>query len=158
MSEPEIEIGERGPLTPREAEAVLWTAQGKTAWEAGTILGVSSGTLNAHVANAAAKLHASNRAHLVARAFVIGVLVVAAAKALFWAIALLGDGRIYRRHWCKGPTAEIELPRASRGMAWRFPPSRTHRITVHPPKRTRKGSRTEVWTIDIAVVCPSWRR
>lgn len=70
----DIEIGQLGPLTPREAEVVLWTAQGKTAWEAGTILGVTSGTLNAHIASAAAKLKASNRAHLVARAFVAGIL------------------------------------------------------------------------------------
>lgn len=76
----DIAIGHLGPLTPREAEAVLWTAEGKTAWEAGTILGVTAGTLNAHIANAAAKLCASNRAHLVARAFVTGVLVPALAR------------------------------------------------------------------------------
>jgi DNA-binding CsgD family transcriptional regulator len=73
----DIAIACLGPLTPREAEAVLWTAEGKTAWEAGTILGVTTGTLNAHIANAAAKLCASNRAHLVARAFALGILAPA---------------------------------------------------------------------------------
>ena len=83
----DIAIASLGPLTPREAEAVLWTAEGKTAWEAGTILGVTAGTLNAHIANAAAKLCASNRAHLVARAFVTGVLAVAKASALVLVLA-----------------------------------------------------------------------
>lgn len=73
----EIGIGDRGPLTPREAEAVLWTAQGKTGWEAGRILGCTERTVNAHVYSAAEKLRASNRAHLVARAFVLGILRVA---------------------------------------------------------------------------------
>lgn len=72
----DIKIGDRGPLTPREAEAVLWTAQGKTSWEAGTILGIRESTVNAHLAHAAEKLFASNRAHLVARAFAAGILVV----------------------------------------------------------------------------------
>lgn len=70
----EVCIDNPGPLTPREAEALLWIAEGKTAWEAGTILGVSESTLNAHALSAAAKLSASNRAHLVTRAFVEGIL------------------------------------------------------------------------------------
>ncbi|HEL3813948.1 TPA: helix-turn-helix transcriptional regulator [Stenotrophomonas maltophilia] len=73
----DIKIGMLGDLTPREAEAVLWVAMSKTSWEAGRILGVAEGTMNVHVANASAKLRASNRAHLVARAFVAGVLVYA---------------------------------------------------------------------------------
>jgi len=75
---PPIKIGRCGPLTPREAEAVLWIAMGKTSWEAGRILGITEGTMNAHVAHAAEKLGASNRAHLVAHAFVRGVLISAA--------------------------------------------------------------------------------
>lgn len=63
-----------GPLTPREAESVLWVAAGKTAWEAGRILRVTEHTLSAHARSAATKLGASNRAHLVARAFVRGIL------------------------------------------------------------------------------------
>lgn len=76
MGEPEVIIADRGPLTRREAEAVLWVAQGKTSWEAGRILGVSEHTLSAHIVNASTKLCATNRAHLVARAFVHGVLAI----------------------------------------------------------------------------------
>lgn len=69
-----MEIRSIGPLTPREAEAVLWIAAGKTAWEAGRILRVTEHTLTAHARAAAEKLGATNRAHLVARAFVRGIL------------------------------------------------------------------------------------
>lgn len=74
MNSAEVEVVSLGPLTPREAEALLWVAQGKTAWEAGTILGITETTTNAHIASAAAKLRASNRAHLIIRAFVEGIL------------------------------------------------------------------------------------
>ncbi|SDQ64185.1 transcriptional regulator [Pseudoxanthomonas sp. CF385] len=73
-------LGDCGPLTPREAEAVLWVALGKTSWEAGRILGVTEGTMNVHVASASSKLGASNRAHLVACAFVSGILVGSSAR------------------------------------------------------------------------------
>lgn len=82
MTEPEIIIAVLDCLTRREAEAVLWVAQGKASWEAGRILGVAESTLDAHVKHAAEKLQASNRAHLVARAFVRGILVPAAKAVL----------------------------------------------------------------------------
>lgn len=72
----EVVISDLGPLTQREGEALLWVAEGKTAWEAGTILGITEATTNAHIASAAAKLKASNRAHLITRAFVDGILSV----------------------------------------------------------------------------------
>lgn len=78
----EVEIGDIGPLTPREAEALLWVAEGKTAWEAGTILGISESTANAHITNAAEKLQASNRPNLVTRAFVLGILRVSQKLAV----------------------------------------------------------------------------
>lgn len=70
----EVEVLDLGPLTPREAEALLWVAEGKTAWEAGTILGITEATANSHITKAAEKLNASNRPHLVARAFCEGIL------------------------------------------------------------------------------------
>lgn len=76
MQRREVVISDLGPLTPREGEALLWVAEGKTAWEAGTILGITEATTNAHIASAAAKLQASNRAHLITRAFVAGILSV----------------------------------------------------------------------------------
>lgn len=69
-----MEIRQRGPLTPREAEALLWIAAGKTAWEASRILHITEHTLTAHARAAAQKLHAANRANLVALAFVRGIL------------------------------------------------------------------------------------
>jgi DNA-binding CsgD family transcriptional regulator len=85
--DPEVVIAALDCLTRREAEAVLWVAQGKTSWEAGRILGVTESTMNAHVANAAAKLQASNRPHLVARAFVRGILAIGnAALCLLLAV------------------------------------------------------------------------
>lgn len=90
----EVFIAELGPLTPRECEALLWVAEGKTAWEAGTILGITEATTNAHIASAAQKLNASNRAHLITRAFVAGILSVDGRLAVVLAflihVALFG--------------------------------------------------------------------
>jgi len=77
MQDAEVVIAALDCLTSREAEAVLWVAQGKTSWEAGRILGIAEGTMNVHIAHASEKLRASNRAHLVAMAFVRGILAVA---------------------------------------------------------------------------------
>lgn len=84
-----MKVRNPGPLTPREAEAVLWIAAGKTAWEAGRILRVTEHTLTAHARSAAQKLGASNRAHLVARAFVRGIL--SPIRILLLAFILQGD-------------------------------------------------------------------
>lgn len=69
-----VEVRERGPLTPREADALLWTAEGKSAWEAGVILGTSKRTIEAHIASASRKLGASNKPNLVALGFLTGIL------------------------------------------------------------------------------------
>lgn len=94
-----VVIADIGDLTQREAEAVLWVANGKTSWEAGLIMGVSEHTLSSHVANASQKLSASNRAHLVARAFVAGVLAVArnGTACLMLVVSLFGF------HDCRRP-------------------------------------------------------
>lgn len=84
----EVFIAELGPLTAREGEALLWVAEGKTAWEAGTILGITEATTNAHIASAAAKLKASNRAHLITRAFVDGILSVNVRLAIMLAFLI----------------------------------------------------------------------
>lgn len=55
------------PLTPRERDALLYVAEGKTDWEIGCILGLSAATARFHVDNARRKLGAVNRAHAVAR-------------------------------------------------------------------------------------------
>lgn len=107
MNGNEVFVANLGPLTPREAEALLWVAEGKTAWEAGTILGITEATTNAHIASAAIKLQATNRAHLVTRAFVVGILEKAARCILVLAIILQSCG------------GDMEMARAPRRVARR---------------------------------------
>jgi DNA-binding CsgD family transcriptional regulator len=59
----------RGPtLTRRETEVIGWVAQGKTAWEIGTILKIAKRTVDEHTHSAMKKLGAANRAQAVALA------------------------------------------------------------------------------------------
>lgn len=80
----EFRVDHIAPLTRREAEVLLWTAEGKTAWEAGRILGITEGTARAHLAHVLDKLDAANKPHAVARAFSLGIL----ARKLVVAILL----------------------------------------------------------------------
>lgn len=101
----EVIIKDLGPLTQREGEALLWVAEGKTAWEAGTILGITEATTNAHIASAAAKLSASNRAHLITRAFVTGILAPSLRMILL--LSVLAQA-------CAGEIGEARVPRTGR--------------------------------------------
>ncbi|SDH01417.1 autoinducer binding domain-containing protein [Paraburkholderia phenazinium] len=67
---PEVSNG----LSEREREVLLWSAEGKTAAEIGSILGVAESTINYHVTNAVKKLRASNKIHAVAKAALLGLL------------------------------------------------------------------------------------
>ena len=49
------------PLTPKERQVARWLAQAKTNWEIGTILGISTRTVEKHVENLLRKLHVENR-------------------------------------------------------------------------------------------------
>jgi DNA-binding CsgD family transcriptional regulator len=93
---PELSVVQLGPLTPREAEAVLWVAEGKTAWETGAIMGVAESTAVAHIKSATAKLEASTRPHLVTRAFIVGILQVGTTIVLIVAIFIRLPGDCYR--------------------------------------------------------------
>jgi LuxR family quorum sensing-dependent transcriptional regulator len=53
-------------LSERELEILTWVAQGKTAWEVGEILGISSRTVNTHTQVAFQKLGAVNRTQAIA--------------------------------------------------------------------------------------------
>jgi LuxR family quorum sensing-dependent transcriptional regulator len=55
-------------LTPREREALLWAAAGKSAADTGDILGITERTVTAHIASACQKLDATNKTQSVARA------------------------------------------------------------------------------------------
>lgn len=93
----DVRVSDLGPLTRREAETVLWIAEGKTAWEAGTIMGVSESTAVAHAKAAMTKLEASARPHLVARAFCAGILKAGTTIVLIVAILLRMPGTSYQK-------------------------------------------------------------
>ena len=57
-----------GVLTPREREALIWAAAGKSAADTGEILGITERTVTAHIASACQKLDAVNKTQAVARA------------------------------------------------------------------------------------------
>jgi LuxR family quorum sensing-dependent transcriptional regulator len=61
-------------LSERERECMRWVAAGKTDWEIGPILVISSSTAHFHIENARRKLGASTRAQAVAILFVHGQL------------------------------------------------------------------------------------
>lgn len=64
----------RPHLTPRERECLLWTAQGKTAWEVGQILGISDGTVVFHLKNATRKFDVFTKYHAVVKAIMLGLI------------------------------------------------------------------------------------
>jgi DNA-binding CsgD family transcriptional regulator len=55
-------------LTLREVEVLTWVARGKSAWEAGKVLGIAKRTVDEHVASAVRKLGAANRTEAIALA------------------------------------------------------------------------------------------
>lgn len=71
---PEAVLDSSSRLSEREVECMRWVAAGKTDWEIGMILIISSSTARFHVENARRKLGASTRAHAVAILFARGLL------------------------------------------------------------------------------------
>jgi len=65
---------ERPSLTPRELEALRWTMEGKTAWELGTLLGISERTAVLHVTNAMHKLGCVSKHQAVLKALRLGLI------------------------------------------------------------------------------------
>ncbi len=61
-------------LTPREIEVLRWSAEGKTADEIGTILGISTRTVTFHITSTLSKLGATNKTQAVTKAFLFGLL------------------------------------------------------------------------------------
>lgn len=62
------------PITLREADCLLWTARGKSAWETSVILGVSERTVNFHIENARRKLDAQSKTQAVVRAIMLNLI------------------------------------------------------------------------------------
>lgn len=65
---------ERPSLTRRELEALSWTMEGKTAWEVGTILGISERTVVLHLQNSMRKLNCVNKHQAVLKALRLGLI------------------------------------------------------------------------------------
>lgn len=64
-----ILLGDEAPaitLTPRENEALQWSAEGKTEWEIGEAMGISEHGADKHLRSVRAKLGASSTTHAVA--------------------------------------------------------------------------------------------
>jgi DNA-binding CsgD family transcriptional regulator len=61
-------------LSPRELESLRWTMEGKTAWEVGSMLGISERTAALHVNNASHKLGCVNKHQAVLKALRLGLL------------------------------------------------------------------------------------
>ncbi|MER9702413.1 helix-turn-helix transcriptional regulator [Mesorhizobium sp. M0146] len=63
-------------LSPREEECLLWAARGKSSWEVGMIIGISSNTVNFHIKNAMRKLDASSRTAAIVKAIGLGIILL----------------------------------------------------------------------------------
>ena len=63
------------PLTDRERECLLWTAQGKTSWEISQIIGRSTATVNYHLQKSMRKLEACNKVQAAFKAYECKLLV-----------------------------------------------------------------------------------
>lgn len=61
-------------LTERERECLTWTAQGKSAWSIGKIIGVSEHTVQFHLKGAMRKIGAGNRVQAVVKAIQLGLI------------------------------------------------------------------------------------
>ena len=62
-------------LSPRERECLLWTARGKSTWEIGEILRLSSETVLFHLKNAMRKAGVYSKHHAVVKAIILGLIV-----------------------------------------------------------------------------------
>jgi DNA-binding CsgD family transcriptional regulator len=63
-----------GPLTEREREVLRWIGEGKSDWDMGVILGISSNTVHFHVKNAMRKLAVHTRLQAWSKAMAYGWL------------------------------------------------------------------------------------
>ncbi|AOY00489.1 LuxR family transcriptional regulator [Jeongeupia sp. USM3] len=59
-------------LSPREREVLMWTAEGKTADEIGSILGISTRTVNYHIYNALEKTGSRNKVQAAIKLLLFG--------------------------------------------------------------------------------------
>jgi DNA-binding CsgD family transcriptional regulator len=74
LTPPPADGAERPQLSARELEALRWTMDGKTAWEVGTIMGISERTAVHHVQNAMRKLDCATKHQAVLKALRLGLI------------------------------------------------------------------------------------
>lgn len=70
------ETNPKRPLSPRERECLLWTAQGKTSDEISTIVGISQETVVFHLKNAMRKFSVYSKHHAVVKAIISGTIAL----------------------------------------------------------------------------------
>jgi LuxR family quorum-sensing system transcriptional regulator CciR len=63
-------------LSPREIECLQWTAEGKSAWDIGVILGISANTANYHIKIAMKKLGTTRRVVAVLKAIRLNLIAL----------------------------------------------------------------------------------
>jgi LuxR family quorum-sensing system transcriptional regulator SolR len=68
------DIGARQELSAREREVMRWTAAGKTAYEVGRILGITTRTVNFHVARVLEKLNVPNKTQAAVKATILDLM------------------------------------------------------------------------------------
>lgn len=61
-------------LSSRERDCLGWSAQGKSSWDIGVILGISPNTVSFHLKNAMRKLQAGSRTVAVVKAIKLGLI------------------------------------------------------------------------------------
>lgn len=71
---PTLRATSAGLLTLKQTEVTLWSGEGKTNDEIAIIIGISPRTVKAHLLACCDRLGANSKAHLIAKAFVSGVL------------------------------------------------------------------------------------
>lgn len=62
------------PLTGRQIDCLRWVQEGKTSWEIGQILGISSRTVESYLAIAFERLEVNTRVQAVLKARALGLL------------------------------------------------------------------------------------
>lgn len=87
---PTLRATPAGLLTAKQCAVTLWSGEGKTNEEIAMILGISPRTVKAHLLACCDRLGANSKAHMIAKAFVSGVLHGTAALVL--ALMLGGTG------------------------------------------------------------------
>jgi DNA-binding CsgD family transcriptional regulator len=68
-------------LSPRQVECLRWVSRGETSGEIGRRLKLSPRTVEEYVSEACQRLQARSRAHAVARAIELGLLVSGPSSA-----------------------------------------------------------------------------